>query len=318
MSPAPAESLRQSQLRDARPHRDAARGPALPGELVPVRQRRRRPTRFPAAAARCCKATPTDPLMIEVNTSTEYWQKGASLIHTDPAGARTCRAAGRRPRLHDRRHAAWRRSRHRSDAPAPASTRATRIAPARRCARCSSRSRNGSATASRRPPAACRGSPTARWSPADSVGMPAVPGFAHAAGRQPHRRAGRLGRSAGRGSTILYGARVSAVDADGNEHRRHPPAADRGAARHLYRLEPLSAAGLQDELCDREGSFLPFAADAAARQAAGDPRPSLAERYPGQAAYVAAVRVAADVLARNACCCRRMPRPMSRRRASVD
>ena len=58
-----------------------------------------------------------------------------------------------------------------------------------------------------------------------------------------------------------------------------------------------AAAGLQDELCDREGSFLPFAADAAARQAAGDPRPSLAERYPGQAAYVAAVRVAADVLA---------------------
>ena len=26
------------------------------------------------------------PLMIQVNTSTEYWQKGASLVHTDPAG----------------------------------------------------------------------------------------------------------------------------------------------------------------------------------------------------------------------------------------
>jgi len=32
------------------------------------------------------KRRPTDPLMIEVNTSTEYWQKGASLVHTDPAG----------------------------------------------------------------------------------------------------------------------------------------------------------------------------------------------------------------------------------------
>ena len=31
---------------------------------------------------------PTDPLMIEVNTSTEYWQKGASLVHTDPSGLR--------------------------------------------------------------------------------------------------------------------------------------------------------------------------------------------------------------------------------------
>jgi hypothetical protein len=33
------------------------------------------------------KGRPTDPLMmIEVNTSTEYWQKGASPVHTDPAG----------------------------------------------------------------------------------------------------------------------------------------------------------------------------------------------------------------------------------------
>ena len=32
------------------------------------------------------KGRPTDPLMIEVNTATEYWQKGASLVHTDPTG----------------------------------------------------------------------------------------------------------------------------------------------------------------------------------------------------------------------------------------
>ncbi|HEX2278922.1 MAG TPA: alpha/beta hydrolase domain-containing protein, partial [Candidatus Tectomicrobia bacterium] len=29
-----------------------------------------------------------DPLMMECNTSTEYWQKGASLLHTDPLGQR--------------------------------------------------------------------------------------------------------------------------------------------------------------------------------------------------------------------------------------
>src|SRR5215469_13170508 len=34
------------------------------------------------------KGRPTDPLMIEVNTSTEYWQKGASLVHTAPSGLR--------------------------------------------------------------------------------------------------------------------------------------------------------------------------------------------------------------------------------------
>src|SRR5260370_41204301 len=32
------------------------------------------------------KGRPTYPLMIEGNTSTEYWQRGASLVHTDPAG----------------------------------------------------------------------------------------------------------------------------------------------------------------------------------------------------------------------------------------
>ena len=31
---------------------------------------------------------PTDPLVIEVSTSTEYWQKGASLVHTNPADGR--------------------------------------------------------------------------------------------------------------------------------------------------------------------------------------------------------------------------------------
>ena len=30
----------------------------------------------------------SDPLLIETNTSTEYWQKGASLLHTDPLGIR--------------------------------------------------------------------------------------------------------------------------------------------------------------------------------------------------------------------------------------
>src|SRR5207237_7502432 len=31
---------------------------------------------------------PSDPLVIETNTATEYWQKGASLVHTDPSSAK--------------------------------------------------------------------------------------------------------------------------------------------------------------------------------------------------------------------------------------
>jgi hypothetical protein len=41
---------------------------------------------FSGKTSAILKGRPTDPLMIEVNTSTEYWQKGASLVHTDPAG----------------------------------------------------------------------------------------------------------------------------------------------------------------------------------------------------------------------------------------
>jgi hypothetical protein len=43
-----------------------------------------------------------------------------------------------------------------------------------------------------------------------------------------------------------------------------------------------------------QGAVLPFAATREARLAAGDPRPSLAERYASDAAYVAAVRAAAE------------------------
>ena len=39
--------------------------------------------------------------------------------------------------------------------------------------------------------------------------------------------------------------------------------------------------------------MVPFAATRAEREASGDPRPSLAERYADSAAYVAAVRAAA-------------------------
>jgi Alpha/beta hydrolase domain len=41
---------------------------------------------FSGESAAILQGRPTDPLIIEVNSSTEYWQKGASLVHTDPAG----------------------------------------------------------------------------------------------------------------------------------------------------------------------------------------------------------------------------------------
>src|SRR5438477_7960044 len=40
---------------------------------------------FSGSTGAILSGAPTDPLMIETNSATEYWQKGASLVHTNPA-----------------------------------------------------------------------------------------------------------------------------------------------------------------------------------------------------------------------------------------
>lgn len=92
---------------------------------------------------------------------------------------------------------------------------------------------------------------------------------------------------------------ASAVDADGNERAgirlpdlQAPVATYAGwVARH-------PATGAPGQLVDMMGLSLPFAATSDERQARGDPRPSLAERYRHRDAYVARAREAAQELAR--------------------
>ncbi len=81
--------------------------------------------------------------------------------------------------------------------------------------------------------------------------------------------------------------RVSAVDADGNEVAgiRLPEVAVPLATYtgwNLFREE----AGPPDELSSMVGSFIPFPATAAAREASGDPRASAEERYGSREAYL--------------------------------
>ena len=52
----------------------------------------------------------------------------------------------------------------------------------------------------------------------------------------------------------------------------------------------------EGELCDRDGTYVPFAATRAEREARGDPRPSLEERYGNHAAYVRRLEEAAAKL----------------------
>jgi hypothetical protein len=58
---------------------------------------------------------------------------------------------------------------------------------------------------------------------------------------------------------------------------------------NVYREQP-------GELADRDGSFIVFARTKAEREAAGDPRPSLEERYGTREPYVAKVKAAAEAL----------------------
>jgi hypothetical protein len=91
-----------------------------------------------------------------------------------------------------------------------------------------------------------------------------------------------------------YPTLVSAVDADGNETAglRLPDIAvplGTFTGTNVYAAYP-------GELCDRDGTYLPFAHTQAEREAASDPRPSLQERYGSSAAYVAQVQEAATRL----------------------
>jgi hypothetical protein len=91
-----------------------------------------------------------------------------------------------------------------------------------------------------------------------------------------------------------FGTRVPAPDADGN---------DRGGVRLIELRVPLGThtgwnqrapeTGFGWATARFDGSFAPFARTEAERRAAGDPRPSLAERYPTREAFVAKLRAAA-------------------------
>jgi hypothetical protein len=88
------------------------------------------------------------------------------------------------------------------------------------------------------------------------------------------------------------------VDADGNEIAgvRQPIIEVPVATYTGWNLRrPGDAA---PDLCTGGGSMFPFAATRSARLASGDPRPSIEERYPTHAAYVAAVARSAGKLVR--------------------
>jgi hypothetical protein len=234
----------------------------------------------------------SDPLLIEVNTSTEYRQKGASLLHTDPLGTR--------------------------DLVLPPTTRVYMIAGTQHGGRANLSSAPGPCVNPRNPHSAgplLRALVIAldRWVdgvapppsrvptlrdgnlvPADALELPAIPGLV------PTRLANRVAPLADwiapTEGARAYRTLVSQVDADGNELAgvRLPDIAVPRATYTGWNL--YKAPYPEGELCDRDGSYAPFANTAAERARTSDPRPSLAERYGDPAHYVQRVRDAADAL----------------------
>ena len=234
----------------------------------------------------------SDPLVIESNTSTEYWQKGASLVHTDPAGADAALPSGVRAML----VAGTQHGGHFGTTGLPGFCANPRNpASAGPALRAMLSNLDAWVAAGTAPPDSMvprRGDETGV--PASAVRMPAVPGVTWAPGDNP------IGRPVDwtnppAAPVQPYPTMVSAVDADGNEvaglrlpHLAAPLGTHTGT--NVYRDMP-------SELCDRDGTFVPFARTRAERERTGDPRPSLEERYGSRDAYVAKVKEAADALA---------------------
>ena len=93
-----------------------------------------------------------------------------------------------------------------------------------------------------------------------------------------------------------YGILVPQADSDG---------ADLGGVRSVYQRAPIGSYmawnvgrkdRFEDGFCLFQGAFIPFARTKAERDAAGDPRPSIEERYPSLDTYVDAVRKATEAL----------------------
>jgi hypothetical protein len=234
----------------------------------------------------------TDPKVIEVNTSTEYWQKGASLIHTDPNASHDAELP---PNARVYMIAGTQHGGGPGTDPSPGPCVNPRnphsASPALRALFVALEEwvKNGVAPPPSRVPSISDGTAIE----ADTVKMPAAPGFAIAPGANriavpvdwvdPPARLDNF-----------YATRVSAVDADGNETAgiRLPPIAvplGTYTGWNVYRAQPC-------ELCDRDGSLILFARTRREREATGDPRPSLEERYGTREAYTERVRAAAAAL----------------------
>jgi hypothetical protein len=256
------------------------------------------------------KRPDTDPLVIHTQTSTEYWVRRGSLAHTDTQGNDLEQPECVRIYL-------WSSSQHFADpTPKPPSRgigqNLSNVVATSMLFRAMLDSMDRWATDGTPPPPSripTRADGTlvdmAEW----RSRFPAIPGIATPRTSNPlplldfgpEAERGILREPpvlVPRGNTPgapgkAYIVLVPAVDRDGNDLSgvRAPMVA---APLGTYTGWNLRARGFGHGMQLRfEGSYIPFAETPAECQATGDPRPSILERYPDQASYVAAIIAAA-------------------------
>ena len=228
----------------------------------------------------------SDPLLIETNTATEYWQKGASLLHTDPGGTRdavlpdTVRGYFLAGTNHTGKAGApWDAgpcvlSRNGHDP--MAAVRALLVALDEWVV-------SGRAPPPSRLPRIADGTLVS----AEAVAFPHAPGFT--APQAANDVAALPDWTTPASASRTWPALVPQVGPDGNELaglKLPDVAAPRGTHTgwNLYKA-PYPAG----ELADRDGTFLAFASTRAERETSGDTRLSLAEHYPTPGAYSTAI-----------------------------
>jgi hypothetical protein len=225
----------------------------------------------------------SDPLLIETNTSTEYWQKGASLLHTDPLGI--------------------------GDTTLPTNSRVYMIAGTQHGGRAGATTDPGPNVNPRNPhnpmpairallvaldawvvsgaePPPSRVPTLAEGTLVEpgKTGFPAIPSAAIVRTTNTVAPPGDWVRPVP--PAKAYRTLVCKVDADGNEVagiRLPDIAVPLATYTGWNEYKPPYPAG---EIADRDGSCLPLPIDRAARAASGDPRLSIAERYASGSDYV--------------------------------
>jgi hypothetical protein len=249
-----------------------------------------------------CMARGNCPKLIHTNSSTEYWQGGQSLITTDPLG----RSDGTPPDNVRIYHFVGTQHGGIEGSPLPKEL----------CAMPSNRTdyrpllRGALAALDRwvkegTLPPPSRYPRIADGSLVKTIPLPPIPGMTPAkapSGRSlidygPDFGKGIIGKVPPVALAEAYQVLVPQVDADGNEQggiRLPDIGVPTGTATGWSVRAP--DAGSAGELCYLQGAFVPFAKTKAEREANGDPRLSLQERYRDNADYAERVRQAATTL----------------------